>query len=390
MKTIAIIVAAGSGSRMGSPVPKAFLDLAGRPMVAHSLQAFEQHPCVDGIVLMVPPGLRARGEEAAASHRKVIAVDEGGARRQDTVALALKHAGGSEIVLVHDAARPLVTPDVITAVRDAARRAGAAVPGVAPADTVREVGGAAAASPAGATLDRSRLVLVQTPQGFRTEILQRAHDAAGGGDVTDDAALVERLGLPVEVVPGSPLNFKITSPEDLARAEAALGDRKGGGRFRVGIGHDMHRFSTRPGRALRLGGVEVPSERGLEGHSDADVLLHSVCDAVLGALGLGDIGRHFPDSDPHLAGVSSVLLLEKVAALMRERGYHVINLDAVVIAQAPRIAEYTGGMRRAIAAALGADEADVNVKGTSPEQMGSLGRREGIAAETVALLGKLV
>src|SRR5688500_18019789 len=169
MKTIAIIVAAGSGNRMGSPVPKAFLDLGGRPIVEHSLLAFQQHPCVDGIVLMVPPGMRARGEELAARYRKVIAVAEGGARRQDTVALALRQMGeatGADIVLVHDAARPLVTPDVITAVRDAARRTGAAVPGLPPTDTVREVGSAAAdgLAAAGGALDRSRLVMVQTPQ----------------------------------------------------------------------------------------------------------------------------------------------------------------------------------------------------------------------------------
>ncbi|MGH9866869.1 MAG: 2-C-methyl-D-erythritol 2,4-cyclodiphosphate synthase [Candidatus Polarisedimenticolia bacterium] len=156
--------------------------------------------------------------------------------------------------------------------------------------------------------------------------------------------------------------------------------------FRVGIGYDLHKFSRTP-RPLRLGGVEIPEGRGLEGHSDADVLLHSVCDAVLGALGLGDIGRHFPDDDPHLKGISSVVLLEKVAVLMRERGWRLINLDAVVIAQEPRIAPHTEAMRGEIARVLGAGPEDVNIKATSPEGMGSLGRREGIGAETVALLG---
>jgi len=160
--------------------------------------------------------------------------------------------------------------------------------------------------------------------------------------------------------------------------------------LRVGLGFDIHAFA-RPaeGRALRLGGVEIPGENGLAGHSDADVLLHSICDAVLGALGLGDLGRHFPDDDPHLKGVSSLLLLEKVAGLMRERGYRVINIDAVVIAQHPRIAPHVDGMRERIAAALGATSAEINVKGTSPEGLGSLGRRDGIAAESIALIGKV-
>jgi 2-C-methyl-D-erythritol 4-phosphate cytidylyltransferase/2-C-methyl-D-erythritol 2,4-cyclodiphosphate synthase len=396
MKTTAIIVAAGSGVRMGSPGPKAFLDLGGRPVVEHSLQAFQQHPGVDAIVVMVPPGMLDRARTLCGRYPKVIAVAEGGARRQDTVALGLRQAraaggagGPDDIVLVHDAARPLVDAATIGAVREAAHRAGAAVPGVPPDDTVREVPGAGNEGQprAPGTLDRSRLVMVQTPQGFRLDLLEKAHGAAQGADVTDDASLVERLGVAVEVVPGSPRNFKLTSPADLERARALLGERREG-MFRVGIGYDLHRFSTSAGRPLRLGGVDVPADRGLEGHSDADVLLHSVCDAVLGALGLGDIGRHFPDSDPHLKGVSSVVLLEKVAALMHERGWRIMNLDAVIIAQTPRVAPHTDAMRRAIAAALGADPADVNIKGTSPEEMGSLGRREGIAAETVALLGK--
>ena len=160
--------------------------------------------------------------------------------------------------------------------------------------------------------------------------------------------------------------------------------------FRVGLGHDVHAFAAAgSGRPLMLGGVEIPGERGLDGHSDADVLLHSICDAVLGALGLGDLGRHFPDRDPRWKGVSSLLLLEKVAALMREHGYRLINLDAVVIAESPKLAPHTEAMKTAIAAALGATRAEVNIKGTSPEGLGSLGRKEGIAAETIALIGRI-
>ncbi|HKY32153.1 MAG TPA: 2-C-methyl-D-erythritol 4-phosphate cytidylyltransferase [Candidatus Polarisedimenticolia bacterium] len=231
MGTTAIIVAAGSGLRMGGPLPKAFAELAGVPMVEHSLRLFQDHPEVQSIVLMVPAGSLAPASDLARAYGKVVAVAEGGRRRQDTVRSALGHArraaggGGGGLVLVHDAARPLATPALVSAVLAAAARHGAAVPGVAPADTVREV----AEGPAGrligaATLDRRRVVLVQTPQAFALDLLEEAH-AAADSEATDDGALVERLGRPVEVVPGEPGNFKITTPEDLARARAVLAGR---------------------------------------------------------------------------------------------------------------------------------------------------------------------
>jgi 2-C-methyl-D-erythritol 4-phosphate cytidylyltransferase/2-C-methyl-D-erythritol 2,4-cyclodiphosphate synthase len=288
-------------------------------------------------------------------------------------------AEGAAVVLVHDAARPFATADLAARVADAAARDGAALAAVRVTDTVKR--GAGEAPPRVAeTLDRRTLWLAQTPQGFRRDLLLRAYDAAGAAasEATDECALVERLGAPVTLVPGEPGNFKITGPEDLARARAALDAP-----VAMGVGYDTHRFAA--GRRLVLGGVEFEGD-GLLGHSDADVCAHAIGDAILGAAGLGDLGRHFPDTDPRWKGVSSLVLLREIARLAGERGWRVGNCDVTLAAKRPKIAPRAEEMRARLAEALGVPPAQVNVKATTGEGMGFVGREEGIAAHAVALL----
>jgi 2-C-methyl-D-erythritol 4-phosphate cytidylyltransferase/2-C-methyl-D-erythritol 2,4-cyclodiphosphate synthase len=308
--------------------------------------------------------------------------------------------GGCGVVLVHDAARPFATPALAQAVALAAAERGAALAALPASDTVKLAAGAQAAGggPAGApraggaaadaaalvaeTLDRRRVWLAQTPQGFRVDLLRRAFDAAGAeaAAATDECALVERLGAPVALVPGEPGNFKLTTPDDLARARARVEAP-----VAMGIGYDVHPFAA--GRRLVLGGVEFTGEGdGLLGHSDADICCHALCDAVLGAAGLGDIGRHFPDTDAQWKGAESLKLLaavvEKVAAL----GWRVGNCDVTLAARRPKIAPRAEEMRARLAGALRVAPGQVNVKATTGEKLGFVGRGEGIAAHAVALL----
>ena len=269
-------------------------------------------------------------------------------------------------------------------VKEAAAETGAAVVAVPVKDTIKL---ADAAGGVKQTLDRSSLWQVQTPQTFRRELLLKAHEqaAAAGVVATDDAALVEWAGGSVSLVRGTYYNFKVTTPEDLVLAEAVAAERSGRRMQRVGFGYDVHQFVA--GRPLMLGGVEVQHDRGLEGHSDADVLLHAISDALLGAAGLGDIGKHFPDTDPRYKGISSLLLLREVCRKLKEAGYTAQNLDAVIAAQEPKLAPYIARMNETIAAALDIPVTQVNVKATTTEHLGFVGRKEGIAAQAVVMIG---
>jgi 2-C-methyl-D-erythritol 2,4-cyclodiphosphate synthase len=287
------------------------------------------------------------------------------------------------VVLVHDGVRPFLSPSLVHAVAAAAAQDGSATAAIPVAETIKSGQRGWVVS----TLDRSGLYSIQTPQAFRRTLLEEAHREAErqGFRGTDDAALVERLGYPVRLVPGSPHNLKVTIPEDLALAEAML--RRSGasaGAARVGVGFDAHRFAG--GRPLILGGVEVPAPRGLLGHSDADVVVHAVMDALLGAAGCGDIGQHFPPDDPAFEGVRSLALLAQVRDLLATRGWRAAHVDVVVIAEAPRLSPYVPPMRAAMAGALGVSEGQVNVKATTVDGMGALGREEGIAAQAVVTL----
>ncbi|HET9597995.1 MAG TPA: 2-C-methyl-D-erythritol 2,4-cyclodiphosphate synthase, partial [Anaeromyxobacteraceae bacterium] len=285
---------------------------------------------------------------------------------------------GCELVLVHDAARPFATPALARAVARAAAEDGAALAAFRASDTVKraEPGRRRVAE----TIRRDDVWLAQTPQGFRAAVLRRAYEAAGpaAAEATDECALVERLGLPVALVPGEAGNFKITSADDIARARARLEAP-----VAMGVGYDVHRFAA--GRRLVLGGVEFEGD-GLLGHSDADICAHALCDAILGAAGLGDIGRHFPDTDPQWKGVESLKLLRAVAGKAAALGWRVGNCDVTLAARRPKIAPRAEEMRARLADALGIAPAQVNVKATTGEGLGFVGREEGIAAHAVALL----
>lgn len=372
-----ILAAGGSGVRAGTA--KQWLVLAGETVLRRAARALAECAAVDEIVAVVPPGDEGRGAEAMTGLGKPARAVSGGAARADSVRNGLAAAEGAAIVLVHDAARPFATADLAARVAEAAARDGAALAAIPVTDTVKRASGGSLPRVA-ETLDRRSLWLAQTPQGFRRDLLLRAYEAAGAAasDATDECALVERLGVPVTLVPGDPGNFKITGPGDVARARAALEAP-----VAMGVGYDTHRFAV--GRRLVLGGVEFEGD-GLLGHSDADVCAHAIGDAVLGAAGLGDLGRHFPDTDPRWRGVSSLLLLREIASKAAERGWRVGNCDVTLAARRPRIAPRAEEMRARLAEALGVAPAQVNVKATTGEGMGFVGREEGIAAHAVALL----
>jgi len=376
----AIVAAGGAGLRAG--LAKQWLVLGGETVLRRAARALAACPEVDELVLVVPPGEEARGEADLAGLAKPGKVVAGGAARSDSVKNGMAAATGA-VLLVHDAARPFATPALASRVAAAAARDGAALAAVPATDTVKRA--AAGATPAAggavaATLDRRELWLAQTPQGFRKVVLQRAFEAAGpaAAEATDECALVERLGEKVTLVPGEPSNWKITGPGDVARARALVEAP-----VAIGVGYDTHRFAA--GRELILGGVKFDGD-GLLGHSDADACAHAIGDAILGAAGLGDLGRHFPDTDPRWKGVSSLVLLQEIVRLAGELGWAVGNADVTLAAKRPKIAPASAAMREKLAAALGVTAAQVNVKATTGEGMGFVGRGEGIAAHAVALL----
>lgn len=379
MARLLLIVAAGSGSRLGKATPKALLSLAGRPLLDWTLEAVGI-AVFDRVVVASPP---ERIEEFARLCGRRAAVVAGGETRSDSVrrGVAALSPGDADIICVHDAARPFVTADEVEAVLASAERTGAAIAATPVVDTIKRVSEQRVL----ATVDRQDLYGAATPQAFRGDILRRA---LAGGDATDEAVLCERLGIPVAVVPVSRLGFKITTPADLELAEAILAARREKEERdmapRVGIGYDAHPFT--PGRALRLGGVVIPHDVGLEGHSDGDALLHALTDAVLGAAGSGSIGDHFPPTDPAWRGADSAVFLERARELAAERGLVVGNVDAVVIAEAPRIAPHAARIRKRIAGLLGIDVGAVSVRGTSTNGLGFTGRKEGLAAKAIVLL----
>jgi len=380
-----MIVAAGSGRRFGGELPKQYQDLSGRPMLAWTLEAFQRCKVIDHIVLVVAPAERDRATALVERFGidKVRRIEDGGQRRSNSVRRGLSVLPEDcTTVAIHDGARPLVAPESIERVVAAAERSGAAILAVPARDTVKRAQGQSVA----ATEDRSQLHLAQTPQVFRLRLIQRAYDAAPDQEsITDDAQLVEQLGEPVTLVPGDPTNLKVTEPGDMDHA-AALLDAGSGSEPRVGTGIDAHRLVE--GRPLILGGVTIPHPRGLLGHSDADVLAHAICDALLGAAGLGDLGRHFPPSDPELRGISSLVLLTRVAALVREAGHQIGNIDATIVCQQPHLAPHVQTMRENLGGALGIAAARVSVKATTTEGLGFTGEEEGIAAQAVTLLHK--
>ncbi|MGQ9366097.1 bifunctional 2-C-methyl-D-erythritol 4-phosphate cytidylyltransferase/2-C-methyl-D-erythritol 2,4-cyclodiphosphate synthase [Azospirillum sp. A39] len=374
----ALIVAAGSGHRFGAERPKQYHDLAGAPILRRTIEAFLGHPAVGAVQVVIDPAHRPFYDAAVGD----LALPEpvpGGATRQRSVRNGLERlAAGAppDLVLIHDAARPLIDGATI----DAAVAALAGTPGCVVAVPVTDTLRRGAAGVAAGTVDRSGLWRAQTPQGFRFAAILDAHRAAEGQDLTDDAAVAERAGLAVALVPGREENFKVTTPDDLARAARLLDARLGD--VRTGFGFDVHRFAE--GDHAMLCGVAVPHSHRLEGHSDADVGLHALTDAILGALGAGDIGSHFPPSDPQWRGADSARFLRHAGGLVAAAGGRIAHVDVTLVCERPKVGPHRPAMVARVAEILGIDRGRVSVKATTTERLGFTGRGEGIAAQAVA------
>jgi 2-C-methyl-D-erythritol 4-phosphate cytidylyltransferase/2-C-methyl-D-erythritol 2,4-cyclodiphosphate synthase len=386
MRTAALIVAAGRGSRMGAVgAPKQYLEIAGKTVLSHTLGKFDLHPEIDLVQVVI----HADDHDLYAASvggvgAKLAAPVDGGATRQISVARGLEAlaASGCDSVLVHDAARPFVSPAAISAVIAALGSGKSAIAAQPVTDTIKRAG---ARQSIAATVDRDGLWRAQTPQGFDLQAILAAHRRAaaiGRSDFTDDAALAEWAGIEVALVPVPGHNMKITTPEDVSLARALLGERREAVETRIGNGFDVHRFTE--GDHVWLCGVRIPHNASLEGHSDADVGLHALTDALLGAIGDGDIGQHFPPSDPQWKGAASHLFLADAGRRVRERNGRIVNCDVTLLCEAPKVAPHRDAMRKRIADILGIDVGRVGVKATTTEQLGFTGRREGIAAMAVA------
>ena len=376
-KTYGVVLAAGSGRRCGQERNKMFIRIGNMSVLERSLTAFEQSGCFDHIILVYRGCDRVETENAA---KRVLSLPftlvEGGRERQFSVENALHAIQDADIVAVHDGARCFIKPEVIRACIEKARETGAAAAGVKTRDTIKVVDGDIIKE----TLDRNRLVNIQTPQVFRYELLKNAHESAASDGFlgTDECGLVERVGHTVSVVDAGYDNIKITTQEDIL-----LGRMIAGETVRTGTGYDAHKLVE--GRPLILGGVTIPHTHGLLGHSDADVLLHAIMDALLGAAALGDIGKHFPCTD-EFKDASSLDLLSRTRDIITEKGFMITNIDATLIMQKPKIAPYVDEMRRSIAKTLDIDIDAVSVKATTTEGMGFEGTGEGASAMAVATI----
>lgn len=381
--TVALIVAAGRGLRFGGPLPKQYRLLAGVPVLRRSALAYLRHPGIDAVRIVIDPAARDL-YDAAVDGLGLPEPLAGGADRQESVRRGLEALAGEapapDRVLIHDAARPLVDAATIAEVIAALDDAPGAIAAAPLADTLKRAAASGGDRPlVSGTVDRGGLWRAQTPQGFRFQPILHAHRAAAGAALTDDAAVAEAAGLPVRLVPSSEENFKVTTEADLARAEALL---TAAAESRTGTGFDVHRFG--PGDHVVLCGVRIPHDRGLVGHSDADVGLHAITDALLGAIGAGDIGQHFPPSDPQWRGAASDAFLVHAARLVAARGGRLVHVDVTLIAERPKIGPHRDAMVGRIAEMLDVPADRVSVKATTTEGLGFTGRREGIAAQAAA------
>ncbi len=369
-RTAALIVAAGQGIRAGGTVPKQFAPLAGKPLLAHSYAAFAAHPQIDQVLVVIGEGQEAALENVLGDAAFVI----GGETRRESVRNGLA-AIDAERVLIHDAARPFVSHGLIDSLLTALDDHHGALPALPVADTLAR-GGVAL----GEIVPRDGLIRVQTPQAFRTAAIRAAHNAWPiDREATDDAQMVRALGHAIALVPGDSALDKITHPADFAAAEARHAAAM---RVRTAQGYDVHRFAE--GEELWLGGLLVPHSKGLSGHSDADVVLHAITDALLGTIGAGDIGMHFPPSDPQWRGAASARFLEHAAGLLGAQGGVIDFIDVTIICEAPKIGPHREAIRASIAAILRLADSSVSVKATTTERLGFTGRGEGMAAQAIA------
>lgn len=379
-KCAALIVAAGSGERFGGAIPKQYQELGGVPILRRSVLAFLKHPHISHVQVVYSPSHRDLYDKAVGDLGLPEPVT-GGASRQDSVRLgleALAHTSKPDFVMIHDAARPLIDAATITAVRKALDTNIGAIAAKPLVDTLKRGNGVAIE----ATIDRSNLWQAHTPQAFRFDEIMAAHTAAKGLQLTDDAAVAEKAGLPVSLVPSNPDNMKITNPDDLDRAARLLGHTYGD--IRTGMGFDVHRYE--PGDKIILGGIAIPHNRKLEGHSDADAVLHALTDALLGGMGMGDIGKYFPPSDPQWKGKDSAFFVRAAVNMISEKGGIISNVDITLMCEAPRIGPHRDAMQKRIAELLEISLDRVNVKATTTERLGFTGREEGLAAQAIATL----
>lgn len=384
-KTGCIIAAAGLGKRFGGNVPKLFLKSGDSLIIQTTVEACAACGFFDVIYVVTHPDYVVECRDALPQE---VIVLPGGKERQDSVAIGLaamlSDHPDTAYVLVHDGARPYVTTSIIEGTLEQTIKTGAAVAAVPVKDTIKVMEETGITTP-----DRTRLFAAQTPQGFETGLLKKAYElaAAQGFVGTDDAQLVERLGHRVALAEGSYANIKITTPEDLPESDPESKQESFEAKCLAGIGFDVHALVE--GRPLILAGISIPFEKGLLGHSDADVLTHAIMDALLGAAGLGDIGRHFPDTDPAYKGISSLVLLKKVAAMLKDCRLELVHLDATIIAQRPKLAPYHDAMIQSLAAALACNPGKLNLKATTTEKLGIPGREEGMAAEAICTLTQI-
>jgi len=394
IKVAAVVAAGGTGTRMHSGTPKQFLEIARKPILLHTVESISSLESVKEIVIALPREHKDKAEAIVQQQKMPVNIRcvAGGSNRQESVYRGVTNIRmDADIIMVHDAVRPLCDREVMVRVLGAAHRHGAAVPGLQATETIQRVSrhGRVLATP-----PRHELHAIQTPQAFQAEIiksaLERAHREEFLG--TDESSVVRWAGHRVMVVPGSADNIKITRPADLVIAEMLMSQKTGvptnmgmnESGFRIGHGIDYHRLIE--ARSLILGGVAIPFDKGLEGHSDADVLSHAVCDALLGAAGLGDIGLHFPDTDPRNRDRSSLNFLREVRSKVDDAGWKILNVDATLLVQRPRLAPHIPAMRQKIADALDLDKAGVNIKATTTEGLNAEGRGEGMSAQAVALI----
>lgn len=381
----AVIVAAGRGARMGGDLPKQYQEFAGKMVLAHTVEALASHPRIGELVVVIHPDDTALAIDALAEARRPdVARVSGGATRAASVAKGLEALGPKiRIVLIHDAARPFVSHAVIDRVLEALRTAQAAAPALHVVDALWR---ADTSGNVATTVSRDGLWRAQTPQGFDLDAIRAAH-ASAPPDAADDVEVARAAGLTVQIVAGEEDNFKLTRPEDMERARERQTGRGQDMDVRLGNGYDVHRFG--PGQSVVLCGIEVPHDRSLQGHSDADVGMHAITDAIYGALAEGDIGRHFPPSDPQWKGAPSDIFLRHAAELAAQRGFRIGNVDCTLICERPKIGPHAAAMQARLAEIMALEPALVSVKATTSERLGFTGREEGIAAiATATLIGE--
>ncbi len=376
-----ILVAAGHGARFGDNLPKQYHTIHGKTVLQHTIERFLEHPALTHIQVVIADGFQDIYKTATAGLPKLLPPVLGGATRQDSVYNALQSLilKDDDIILIHDAARPCVSIDAVHEMLDVLKTEKAASLATPVTDTLRKSTGKSTDKKLSDVVDRTDMYAMQTPQGFHFGIIKEAHDKFKGQNFTDDTALVTEMGVPVHIVDSSRDNIKITLPEDLKLAEKLMNTPL---IPRTGLGFDVHAFGD-AASSIRIGGVDIPHTHKLKGHSDADVLLHAMTDALYGTIADGDIGSHFPPSDPEYKGKDSAFFLEDAVNAVKSRGGKIVHIDSVIMCEAPKIGPHRAAIQTRVANIVGIAQSKVSIKATTTEELGFTGRREGIAAQAI-------